>query len=270
MRHLLVLALVCAAAVVVAAAYLPDMLEGAAREPRPAPTVARLERSIAGLERQIAVMEQTAERYAKWRTCVSLVPVNEEATPTTASATTTTSGTGRDGPSCPPSSWTPRTRRRSTPSSGSPAETAATASRPSRGHGRGRLARHLRRHRYRARLLLREARVARAGGAGGQDTRARAEVRALRREGGGPREDVRALRRVGVLSLLGARDRVRRRRQPLRLPLRRAGGGPGYRSAIAVDTSEWDDPDYEFLAFVGRDRPFADRECEGEPGEGVD
>ena len=45
---------------------------------------------------------------------------------------------------------------------------------------------------------------------------------------------------------------------------------PGYRPAIAVDGTEWDDPDYEFLAFVGRDRPFTDRECEGEPGEGVD
>jgi hypothetical protein len=37
-----------------------------------------------------------------------------------------------------------------------------------------------------------------------------------------------------------------------------------------VDNSERDDPDYEFLAFVGRDRPFTDRECGGEPGEGVD
>src|SRR5215208_3391507 len=35
----------------------------------------------------------------------------------------------------------------------------------------------------------------------------------------------------------------------------------GYRPAIAVDTSEWDDPDYEFLAFVGRDRPFSGHEC---------
>ncbi len=48
------------------------------------------------------------------------------------------------------------------------------------------------------------------------------------------------------------------------------GAEPGYRPAIAVDRGEWDDPDYEFLAFAGRDRPFTDRECEGEPGEGVD
>jgi hypothetical protein len=48
------------------------------------------------------------------------------------------------------------------------------------------------------------------------------------------------------------------------------GGEPGYRPAIAVDGSEWDDPDYEFLAFAGRDRPFTGRECQSEPGEGVD
>ena len=37
------------------------------------------------------------------------------------------------------------------------------------------------------------------------------------------------------------------------------GGALGYRPAIAVDISEWDDPDYEFLAFIGRDRPFVRR-----------
>ena len=48
------------------------------------------------------------------------------------------------------------------------------------------------------------------------------------------------------------------------------GGDLGYRPALAVDISEWDDPDYEFLAFIGRDRPFVRRECGHEPGEGVD
>ena len=47
-------------------------------------------------------------------------------------------------------------------------------------------------------------------------------------------------------------------------------GALGYRPALAVDISEWDDPDYEFLAFIGRDRPFVRRECGHEPGEGVD
>jgi hypothetical protein len=43
---------------------------------------------------------------------------------------------------------------------------------------------------------------------------------------------------------------------------------PGYRPALAIDRSDWDDPDYEFLAFVGGDRPG--RSCQDEPGEGVD
>ncbi len=38
--------------------------------------------------------------------------------------------------------------------------------------------------------------------------------------------------------------------------------------AIDIDTGEWDDPDYQLVAFVGRDRPFGPRECETEPGEG--
>lgn len=41
-----------------------------------------------------------------------------------------------------------------------------------------------------------------------------------------------------------------------------------YRPALAVDRSDWDDPDYMFLAFVGGDRPG--RGCQDEPGEGVD
>jgi hypothetical protein len=41
-----------------------------------------------------------------------------------------------------------------------------------------------------------------------------------------------------------------------------------YRPALAIDRSDWDDPDYMFLAFVGGDRP--DGECDSEPGEAVD
>jgi hypothetical protein len=48
----------------------------------------------------------------------------------------------------------------------------------------------------------------------------------------------------------------------------RGAGVFGYRPALAIDRSDWDDPDYEFLAFVGGDRPG--RSCQDEPGEGVD
>ena len=48
----------------------------------------------------------------------------------------------------------------------------------------------------------------------------------------------------------------------------RDGAGAGYRPAIAIDRSDWDDPDYMLLAFVGGDRPGGD--CQDEPGEAVD
>jgi len=43
---------------------------------------------------------------------------------------------------------------------------------------------------------------------------------------------------------------------------------PGYRPALAVDRSDWDDPDYWFLALPGADRPA--RTCQDEPGQAVD
>ena len=47
------------------------------------------------------------------------------------------------------------------------------------------------------------------------------------------------------------------------------GAAPdGFRPALAVDRSEWDDPDYMLLALVGGDRPG--RTCQDEPGEAVD
>ena len=51
-----------------------------------------------------------------------------------------------------------------------------------------------------------------------------------------------------------------------------AGGSSEQRhvGALDIDSSEWDDPDYMFLAFLGRDRPFTNVECGHEPGESVD
>jgi hypothetical protein len=46
------------------------------------------------------------------------------------------------------------------------------------------------------------------------------------------------------------------------------GAWPGFRPAVQIDRSDWDDPDYMFLALVGGDRPG--RSCQDEPGEGVD
>ena len=47
-----------------------------------------------------------------------------------------------------------------------------------------------------------------------------------------------------------------------------AGQPLGYRTGIGVDRSDWDDPDYMMLAFVGGDRPGGT--CQDEPGEAVD
>lgn len=41
-----------------------------------------------------------------------------------------------------------------------------------------------------------------------------------------------------------------------------------FRPALSIDRSDWDDPDYMFLAFVGGDRPG--KVCQNEPGEAVD
>jgi hypothetical protein len=46
------------------------------------------------------------------------------------------------------------------------------------------------------------------------------------------------------------------------------GAAAGYRAALHIDRSDWDDPDYMFLALVGGDRPG--RTCQDEPGEAVD
>ncbi len=51
---------------------------------------------------------------------------------------------------------------------------------------------------------------------------------------------------------------------------RRSHHGPRYRAALDVDTSEWDDPDYQVLAFRGRDDPFGPGGCGTDPGEAVD
>ncbi len=47
-------------------------------------------------------------------------------------------------------------------------------------------------------------------------------------------------------------------------------GDRGRAPAIDLDASEWDDPDYQLLAFRGQARPFAGGECGGDPGESAD
>jgi len=43
-----------------------------------------------------------------------------------------------------------------------------------------------------------------------------------------------------------------------------------HQPAVDLDQSEWDDPDYQVLAFRGGDRPFGRGECGTDPGEAAD
>ena len=256
MRQLLIAAALCVAAAAWFVASVPDMLEDA-RKPPSGPTVPKLERAVKNLEGQVAAMEQTADRYAKWKTCVRLVPVNEVGDPdnTFGYAYDERDGTGKTF--MPALAVDPEDERpeyaflrfaRRDDCHSQPTQPGGTAEDASVGtldtalvSSTGSSVRAL------------ERRVARL------DKR----KEALERMAAGFDEWESCLSWVPVTEYGDADNRFGYLHGG-------AGAEPGYRPAIAVDTSERDDPDYEFLAFVGRDRPFTDRECGGEPGEGVD
>ena len=253
MRNLLVFALLCAVAVSAAATYLPDLLEDAARRP----TVSTLQQRAQNLEKKIAVMEETAERYAHWKTCVKMVPVNEYGDPDNRFGYhyDEKDGTGKTyipalavarGDERPEYAFLRFARRDD------------CHSQPTQPGGTGEDA------------SLDALRVTLASSR-------QTDLRALERKVERLKERAEALERmserfdewesclswVPVTEYGDADGRFG-------YLFGEEGAEPGYRPAIAIDTSEWDDPDYEFLAFVGRDRPFTARECRGEPGEGVD
>jgi hypothetical protein len=264
MRHLLILALLCFFALAAAATYLPDLATNAP-EARPKPTVAGLERSAENLERKIEVMEQTAGRYAQWKTCVSLVPVNEVGDEDNrfgynyderdGTRQTYMSALVVDKEDERPEYAFLKFARRSGCESQptQPGGTAEDASTDGLATIKTDLAAEENATSREARVLALERKVERL--------QERAED--LERMSERFDEWESCLSWVPVTEygdasrhfgyLFGAN-----------------GAEPGYRPAITVDRSEWDDPDYEFLAFVGRDRPFSGRECGHEPGEGVD
>jgi hypothetical protein len=239
-----------------AALVLLGVLE-AGREPPSAPTVPKLERAVKDLEGQVAAMEQTSERYAEWKTCVSLVPVNEVGDPdnTFGYNYDERDGTGQtfmpalvaDPEDERPEYALLRFLRRE-----------GCHSQPTDPNGTGEDA---------SLDTLDTALVASTG----------SSVRALERRVALLDERKEALERMAArfdewesclswvpVTEYGDAD------NRFGYLYGEEGAEPGYRPAISIDTSERDDPDYEFLAFVGRDRPFTGRECGGEPGEGVD
>jgi hypothetical protein len=256
MRQFLIAAALCAAAVAWLIASAPDMLEDA-RKPPSGPTVSGLERTVRNLEGQVALMEQTADRYAKWKTCVRLVPVNEVGDPdnTFGYAYDERDGTGKTF--MPALAVAPEDER--------PEYAFIEFSRkdgchsqPTDPNGTGEDA---------SLDTLDTALVASTG----------SSVRALERRVARLDERKEALERMAArfdewesclswvpVTEYGDAD------NRFGYLYGDKGAEPGYRPAIAVDGSEWDDPDYMFLAFAGRDRPFTDRECEGESGESVD
>jgi hypothetical protein len=264
MRHLLILALLCVVALAGVAAYVPDIAKNPPKA-RPQPTVDGLERSANNLQRKIEVMEQTSDRYAQWKTCVSLVPVNE------VGDTDNRFGYNydeRDGTKQtymsalvvdrederPEFAFLKFARRDGCESQPTqPGGTAEDASVDGLDTIQTELAAQETATSREARVLALERKVRRL--------EARAED--LERMSERFDEWESCLSLVPVTEYGDADGHFG-------YLFGEKGGDHGYMPAITIDTSEWDDPDYEFLAFIGRDRPFSGRECGHEPGEGVD
>jgi hypothetical protein len=264
MRHLLILALMCVVTLTAVATYLPDILENAPQSSS-GPTIAELERSANNLERKIEVMEQTSDRYAQWKTCVSLVPVNEvgdednrfgyEYDERDGTGQTYMSALAVDREDERPEYAFLKFDRRddchSQPTQ--PGGTAEDASVDGLDTIQTELASQETPTSREARVLALERKVRRL------------EARAEDLEKMSERFDEweSCLSWVPVTEYGDADGHFG-------YLFGEKGAEPGYRPAITIDTSEWDDPDYEFLAFIGRDRPFSGHECGHEPGEGVD
>lgn len=264
MRHLLILTLMCVVTLAAAATYVPDILKNAPAS-RSEPTIAQLEKKANSLERQIELMEQTADRYAQWKTCVSLVPVNEvgdtdnrfgynyderDGTKQTYMSALVVDRED-DKPEYAFLKFARRSGCESQPTQ--PGGTAEDASTGGFDTIQTELASQETATSREARVLALERKVREL------------EARAVDLEKMSERFDEweSCLSWVPVTEY-GDADRH------FGYLFGEKGSEPGYRPAITIDTSEWDDPDYEFLAFIGRDRPFSGHECGHEPGESVD
>ena len=231
------------------------------RTDAPAPNVRALRVELARLERQVDLMEQSAENAEDWMTCIRYVPVNEYGDRDRQFGYLYDEGDGTgigfmDGLAV---DW--RTRRgredylflqfggegcgSESPQPGGTAEPASVrTARASRARASGR--RGLMRQ---VRMLEREA-----------SSLAR---RSQRLETVSERFDEweSCVSWVPVTEM-GDPD------QKFGFLFGPKGAPAGYRAALHVDRSDWDDPDYMFLALVGGDRPG--RTCQDEPGEAVD
>ena len=215
------------------------------------PNVRALRREVAKLEWQVERMEQSAENAEDWITCIRYVPVNEQGDRDRQSGYLYDE---RDGTGVGFMDGLAVDRRRKagkedylfmhfrgngcrsdSPQPGGTAEPASVRRRPS--------------PRQELRMLERKAR--------------QLSARSQRLETISERFDEweSCVSWVPVTEL-GDPD------QQFGYQFGQLGGPAGYRTALHIDRSDWDDPDYMFLALVGGDRPG--RECQDEPGEAVD
>ena len=264
MRHLLILALLCVVVLAGVAVYVPDILENEPK-PRSGPTISDLERRAKNLEGKIEIMEQTSDRYTQWKTCVSLVRVNEVGDEDNRFGYNydERDGTGQTFMSAlvvdrederPEYAFLKFARRSGCESQPTqPGGTAEDASAGGLDIIQPELAAEATATTREARVLALERKVRRLN--------ERAEDLESMSEHFDEWES--CLSWVPVTEYGDADGHFG-------YLFGEKGVDPGYRPAITVDRSEWDDPDYEFLAFIGRDRPFSGRECGHEPGEGVD
>jgi hypothetical protein len=220
------------------------------------PNVRAARRELARLERQVELMEESAENAEDWMTCIKYVPVNEQGDRDRQFGYLYDERDGT-GPGYMDAIAVDRRRRRGkedylfmhfrgdgcrsdTPQPGGTAEPAsARAAGTSKQLGLG------------GRLKLLERRAERLS------------KRSQRLETISERFDEweSCVSWVPVTEL-GDPDR---RFGYLFGP---KGKPPGYRAGLHIDRADWDDPDYMFLALVGGDRPG--RTCQDEPGEGID
>jgi hypothetical protein len=222
------------------------------------PNVRVAGRELRRLEEQVEMMEQSAENYEDWQTCLAYVPVNElgdrdrqfgylydELDGTgvgymDALAVDRRRRRGREdylfihfrGRGC----------RSDNPQPGGTAEPASVRAASVRSRGRAGLRRQVRVLERKAERLFRRAQ--------------RLETISERFD-----EWESCVSWVPVTEL-GDPD------QKFGYLFGAQGAPAGYRTALHVDRSDWDDPDYMFLALVGGDRPG--KTCQDEPGEAVD
>jgi hypothetical protein len=222
------------------------------------PNVRALRQELADLAEQVEAMEQSAEGYEDWQTCLRYVPVNEQGDRDRRFGYLYDERDGT-GPGYMDALAVDRRRRRGredylfihlrgggcrtdSPQPGGTAEPARARASSARSGRRPGL-------RWRVRMLERKAR--------------RLFRRSQRLETVSERFDEweSCVSWVPVTEL-GDPD------QKFGYLYGPKGGPAGYRAALHVDRADWDDPDYMFLALVGGDRPG--RGCQDEPGEAVD